>query len=113
MRFAIVVKHFVQVFAGDTDLVGEIVVASSDHDLARPVVVNGAVPVGGGHPELAVLARNRLHPLVLPDVQMIVLGDPAIIFQRFQASGLASDVVKGISPISSNSGVVKNTMLFG
>src|ERR1019366_6437868 len=88
MRFSIVMEDFVQVLAGDANLVREIVVAGGDHDLARAVVVNGAVPVRGGDTKLTVTARNRLHPFVLADVQMIVLGDAAVIFERFEPRGL-------------------------
>jgi len=50
--------------------------------------VNGAVPVGGGDPKLTIPARDGLHPLVLADMQSKVLGDAAVIFERFQARGL-------------------------
>ena len=54
-----------------------------------------------------------LHPLVLADVEVIVLGNLAVILQRFFARRLLQRVVKGMSPISSSSGVVKKTMFAG
>ena len=89
MRFAVVMKNFVQVFAGDFESVGEIVVAGGNHDLACTVVVDGALPVGRGYAKITVLTRNRLYPFVLPDVQLKVLGDTAVIFERFQPRRLS------------------------
>ncbi len=88
MWFPIVVRDFVQVFAGNIELVGEIVVTGGDHDLARAIVVDGIVTVGGRDAEITVLARDGLHPFILADVQAIVLGDAAVIFEGFEPGGL-------------------------
>src|SRR6266853_2839037 len=88
MRFPIVMEDFFQILAGDIELVGEIVVAGSKYDLARTVIVDSVVPVGRCDAKIAVLPRNRLHPFVLVDRQMIMFGDTAVIFERFEPGGL-------------------------
>src|SRR5258706_2478877 len=88
MRFLIVMEDFYQVVAGDIELVGEIVVASGQHNLARTIIMDGIVPVSGGHTKITVFTRNRFHPLILVDGQVIMLGDTAVIFERFEPRGL-------------------------
>ena len=87
MRLPVVVENFVQVFAGNIELVGEIVIAGGEHDLARTVIVDGVVPVGCSDTKVTVLARDGLYPFVLAHVQLKVLGDSAVIFQRFKPGG--------------------------
>src|SRR3984893_18588166 len=88
MRFPIVMKDFFQILAGDIELVGEIVVAGGEHDLTRTVIMDGIVPVGGGDAKITVLTRNRLHPFVLADGQVIMFSHTAVIFERFEPRGL-------------------------
>ena len=61
-------KYLFEVFAGDGELVGQIVVTGSEHDLAGAVVVDGVVPVRGGDAKVAILAGNCLDPFVLANV---------------------------------------------
>src|SRR4029077_17730396 len=72
MRFPIVMKDFLQILAGDIELVGEIVVAGGEHDLTGTVIMDGIVPVGGGDAKITILTRNRLHPFILADGQVIM-----------------------------------------
>src|SRR6266436_2996530 len=88
MRFPIIMEDFFQILAGDIELVGEIVVAGSEHDLARTIVMDGVVPVGRGDAKITVLTRYRLHPFVLVDRQVIMFGDASVIFERFKPRGL-------------------------
>jgi hypothetical protein len=46
------------------------------------------VPVGGGDAKITVLTRNRLHPFVLADGQVIMFSHTAVIFERFEPRGL-------------------------
>src|SRR5437879_57364 len=62
MRFPIVMEDLLQVLAGNIEVVGEIVVAGGEHDLARAIVMDSVVPVGRGDAKITVLPRNRLHP---------------------------------------------------
>src|SRR6266852_1216571 len=64
MRFPIVMEDFFQVLAGNIELVGEIVVAGGEHDLARTIIMDGVVPVGCSNTKITILTRNRLHPLI-------------------------------------------------
>src|SRR4029077_2166953 len=88
MRFAIVMEDFFQVLAGDIELVGEIVVAGGKYDLARTIIMDGVVPVGRSDAKITVFTRDRLHPLILVDGQVIMFGDTAVIFERFEPRGL-------------------------
>ena len=47
-----------------------------------------AVDVGGVHDEVVVAAFDLQHRLVLAHVELVVLGDLAVILQRFLAGGL-------------------------
>src|SRR5580698_4790495 len=88
MRLLVIMMNFGKVFAGDVQEVGEIVVSSSDDELAGMVVVNSAVAIVGGDLKIAVSSIHNLDPLVLRNRQMIVLGDLAVIFQRLLPGGL-------------------------
>src|ERR1700675_3320956 len=81
MRFPIVMEDFFEVLAGNIELVGEIVVARSEHDLARTIIMDGVVPVGCSDTKITVLPRNRLYPFVLVNGQVIMFSDTAVIFE--------------------------------
>src|ERR1700675_2127520 len=87
MWFPIIMEDFFQVFAGDIELVGEIVVAGGEHDLARMIIMDGIVPVGCSDAKITVLTRNRLYPFVLADGQVIMFSDTAVILERFEPRG--------------------------
>src|SRR5262249_49168012 len=88
MRLAIVVKHLGQVFSRYLKLVGEVVISGRNDDLARAVVVDSAGTVGGGDAKVAIIPGDRLHPLILADVKLVVLRDPAVVLKRFLPCGL-------------------------
>src|SRR6267143_6659313 len=62
MWFPIIMEDLLQVLARDIELVGEIVVAGGEHDLARTIIMDGIVTVGCRDTKIAVFTRNRLHP---------------------------------------------------
>src|ERR1700677_2078231 len=84
MRLAIIMEDFLQTFSGDLQLVGEIVIAGGENDFARAVVMDGAVTVAGGDAKIVILTRDRFHPLIEADIDTIVLGDAAVIFERIE-----------------------------
>src|SRR5271156_1091946 len=43
---------------------------------------------GGRDAEVSVFAHHRLHPLVLANIETVMLSDLAVILKRFFASGL-------------------------
>ena len=83
----------------------DVVVAGGENDFARPVVVDGSVAIAGGDAKILIFAGDGLDPLIEADIETIVLGDPAVIFERIEPRGFAAEV-KGMSPILSSSGVV-------
>ena len=74
MGLAIVVKDLGKVFSGNIQRVREIVVSGRDNQLAGVVIVDSAHAVGGRDLKITVAPGHGLHPLVLADIEMIVLG---------------------------------------
>ena len=85
MRLFVIMQHFVQVFARHVQQIRDIVVAGSQYDLARAIQPGATQPVGGMNFERIVLAGDAVHPLVLADVEMKMIGHAAVVFQRFSA----------------------------
>jgi len=50
--------------------------------------MNAGLAIGGGHAEIVILASNRLHPGVLANMQLIVIGDLAIVLECLLARRL-------------------------
>src|SRR5947209_2662286 len=88
MRLSIIMKDLRQILAGNIHLVSHIVITSRDNKLARLVIVNTAETVRGREVEFAVPSHHRLYPLILSNVEVIVLGDLAIVLERFFPCGL-------------------------
>ena len=88
MGFAIVVKNLGEVFAGNIQRVGQIVVAGRDNQFAGAVVINAAQAVGSCDMKIVIAPGHGLDPLILADIEMIVLGDFAVVLERFLARGL-------------------------
>src|SRR5436853_6420325 len=83
MRLAIIMKDLRQILAGNIHLVSHIVITSRDNQLTRLVIVDAPEAVRGREVEFAVPSHHRLYPLILSNVEVIVLGDFAIVFDRF------------------------------
>src|SRR5207247_1660926 len=88
MRLAIIMKDLRQILAGNIHLVSHIVITSRDNQLTRLVIVDAPEAVRGREVELAVPPHHRLHPLILPDIEVIVLRNFAVILERLFACGL-------------------------
>src|SRR5713101_2636501 len=88
MRFTIVMEDLRKVFAGGADLVGEVVITSRDDDLAGAVVVDVSLTIGGCNPKVPVFAVDRLDPVVLANLPLVMLGGTAVVLDGFLASGL-------------------------
>src|SRR5882757_4633720 len=86
MRLAIVMKNFGKILAGNAHLIGQIVIARRDNDFPGTVIMNVSLPIGGNHMKIAVLTVDGLHPLVLANLQVVVLCSAPVIFERFQTS---------------------------
>ena len=113
MRVVVVVLDLGEVFAGDVHHVGQVVVAGGDDDFARGVAVLAAEVVAGADGEVEVLAGDGFDALVRADVELVVLGDLAVVLEGLIAGGLGVGLGKGMSPISSSSEVVKKVMWAG
>src|SRR5207249_9998549 len=81
-------KDLWQVLARNSHLISKIVVPSRNDQFARAVIVDAAQTICGGDVELAVPPHHRLHPLILPDIEVIVLRNFAVILERLFACGL-------------------------
>src|SRR3989440_1018864 len=81
-------KDLWQVLARNSHLISKIVVPSRNDQFARAVIVDAAQTICGGDVELAVPPPHRLHPLILPDIEGIVLSNFAGILERLFACGL-------------------------
>src|SRR6266852_3270483 len=68
MRFTIVMEDLRKVFAGDADLVGEVVITGGDNDLAGAVIMDVSLTIGGCHSKVPVFAVDGLHPVVLANL---------------------------------------------
>src|ERR1700757_1447720 len=88
MRLAIIMEDLRQVLAGNIHLVSHIVITSRDNQLTRLVIVNAPETVRGREVEFAVPSHHRLYPLILSHVEVIVLGNFAVILERLFARGL-------------------------
>src|SRR5882724_2477496 len=87
MRFAVVVEDLGEVFAGNIQRVGQIVVTRRNNQLTGAIVIDPAEAIGRRNLKIVVTPGHRLHPLVLADIEMIVLGDLAVVFERLLPGG--------------------------
>ena len=88
MRLAVIMMNLGQVLAGNTQLVGEIVVSGRNDHLAGAVVINAverSVAVTRKLPSSPVTVFTAL---ILSDVETKVLGDSAVVLERLDARGL-------------------------
>src|SRR4051794_14507074 len=83
MRLTVVVDDLPEVFARNVEPVGNIVVAAREDDLASRVAADV-----GANCEVAVRAVEAENPLVLVNIQPIMVGHPAIVLQSFGPAGL-------------------------
>jgi hypothetical protein len=88
MGLGVIMRNLGQVLPRNGELIGQIVVARRHDHLARAEVVDAAGAVGSGDGKVAVLPRDGLDPNVLTNVNPVVLGDLAIIFERLFPCGL-------------------------
>src|SRR4030088_1221847 len=87
VRFAVIVRDPGEILARNAKLIGKLVVSGGDDDLARAIVVWRAGAIRGGDAEAAVLPHDGLDPLILADVELIMLGDFAVVLKSFFAGG--------------------------
>lgn len=88
MRLVVVVADLVEVFAGDAEVVGQIVVAGCHDEPAGAVLEFAAETVGGVDGEVAFAAGDSIDVFVLTHVEAVVIGDLAVVLEGFAAVGL-------------------------
>ena len=72
VSLAIVVDHFIEIFAGDVELVGNVVVAASENDFAGAIA-----SFFGANGEVAVRAIEVEDALVLVNICLLYTSDAA------------------------------------
>src|SRR5271155_135411 len=72
MRLAIIMRDLGEIFAGQTELIGEVVVSSGDDYFTSAIIARTTGTVRGRDAELPVLAHHCFDPFVLTNIQMIV-----------------------------------------
>ena len=77
-----------QILAGQAELIGEIVVSGGDDHFAGMVIARPSGAVGGGDAEFPVFAHDGFNPLVLANVEPVMLGDLAVVLESLLARGL-------------------------
>ena len=91
----IVVLDLGEIFAGDAEVVGEIVVAGGDDELVGAMDELASELVGGVDAEVAVGAGDSVDVFVLADVEFVVLGDLAVVLEGLGACGLLAFRCRG------------------
>ena len=87
--------HLAQVLAGNVQVVGPVVVAGGDGQLAGLKRAGAAKAVHRMHRKAAVRARYPLHAMVLADVQPVEGRHAPVILERLVAVGLGIGAGKG------------------
>src|SRR5215469_17990922 len=85
---AIIVKDLGQVFAGNSQPVGQIVVAGGHNHFAGAVVVDVSGAIGRGNAEVPVLAGHGLDPAILVNVQVVMFGHSPVVLEGLPPRGL-------------------------
>src|SRR5579872_7087262 len=88
VRLLVIVQDLILIFAGDAEEIGDVVVSGGEDDLLRPVDVVASAAIGCGDFEGAVGTGDVVDALILVDVELIVVGDAAVVFQGFGTAGL-------------------------
>ncbi len=88
VRLIVVVTDLVEVFAWNPEVVRQIVVSGGNHELAGAMLQGPAKPVCRMNGKVSVAASDALDRFVLPHVQLVVLGDLAVVLQRLVPVGL-------------------------
>src|ERR1039457_2706259 len=88
MRLVIVVLDLGERFAGDGEVVGQVVIAGGDDQLAGAMGDGAVEAVSSMDGKVAVRALYALDRLVLAHVERVVLGDLAVVFEGLAAGGL-------------------------
>src|SRR2546421_7562445 len=88
MRLAIIMKDLRQILTGNIHLGSHIVITSRDNQLTRLVIVDAPEAVRGREVEFAVPSHHRLYPLILSNVEAIMLCGFAIVFDCSFPCGL-------------------------
>jgi hypothetical protein len=83
----VVVLDLGEVFAGDIEVVGKVVVAGCDGEFARAVEELSTEAVGGMDGEVAIMAGDGVYDLVLTDAEFVVLSYLAVVLEGLDAAG--------------------------
>src|SRR5262249_62404284 len=85
MRLAIVVENFRQLFPGNIHVIRQVVISSGDYELSCLIQRPSVMLVDSMYPKLTIGAFDPLHPVVLPDIELIVHSYLAVILKGLHA----------------------------
>jgi len=106
-------RNMRQILARHSDSVRKVVVPGGDHNLPSVKFRLISLLVASMHAKTAIAAFDSLDALAQSQFQRIVLRALAVIFERLGAGRLFRRTCQRQIAISSNSGVVKKTILTG
>ena len=84
----VVVLYLAETFAGNSEVVGQIVVSRRDDQFARAVCEGTTEAIQSVDGKVAVRAYDLLDPFVLMDVEVVVFGNLAVVLEGLVAIGL-------------------------
>lgn len=88
MRFVIVMLDLGKIFAGNAEVVWQVIVAGGDDELAGAMDEFASELVGGLNGEVAIGTGYVVDVFVLADVEAVVLGDLAVVLEGLGAGRL-------------------------
>src|SRR3954452_20246349 len=83
MWLLVVVKDLGQIFARHIHDVRQVVISGRKDDLASAKFVAALVRIFGADDESAITPRNLHHALVLANVELVMLGNVAVVLESF------------------------------
>src|ERR1700691_6451298 len=87
MGVMVIVEHLGQLFSRHVKIIWQVVIAGSENNFARAVGSVTGKPVDGADGEVSVLAGKAGYGLVLTKLQLVMLSDLAIVFERLVTAG--------------------------
>src|SRR5439155_5492896 len=87
-------KNFEQVLARYSEEIGPIIVPRRNHHLTAGVIVNSSQPITSSDVKIIVVASDGFYALILPDIQLVMFRDFAVVLERFQAIRLGIGCAK-------------------
>ena len=88
MRLFVVMHHLVEILAGHTQKIRDVIVSGGEYDMPRSVYMMAAEAIGRGDFECAFRSGDVVHALVLMNVQFVMIRDATVVLERLCADRL-------------------------